>query len=84
MSLYTRPRSILISRLIIQQAAVTFGDPLSTAKFSNIDASRTKVFCATGDAVCQGQFSISAAHLSYGSTDIKPAVAFIQTALGNI
>ena len=66
------------------QAAITFGDPLQKSKFVNIDASKTKVFCAAGDAVCNGQFSISAAHLSYGSTDVKPAATFLQTALGNI
>lgn len=65
------------------QAAVTFGDPLENTTFSNIDASKTKVYCAQGDAVCYGQFSISAAHLSYGSDgDTTTGAQFIVSALG--
>lgn len=38
---------------------------------------RTKVFCNSGDGVCTGAFSISAAHLSYTSNgDIGKGAAF--------
>jgi Cutinase len=38
---------------------------------------RTKVFCNSGDGVCTGSFSISAAHLSYTTNgDIAKGAAF--------
>ena len=63
-------------------AAVTFGDPLSSQPFQNINASQTKVFCADGDAVCNGTFNITPAHLSYGS-DANDAASFVKQALGS-
>ncbi|MCJ1369994.1 hypothetical protein MMC20_001206 [Loxospora ochrophaea] len=62
-------------------AAVTFGDPLRTQAFQNIDADKTKIYCAAGDEVCNDEFVISAAHLSYASTDAAPAATFIKSVI---
>ncbi|GME35746.1 putative cutinase [Neofusicoccum parvum] len=62
-------------------AAVTFGDPLQAQPFQNIEASRTKIFCATGDLVCTNQFIITPAHLSYATASVGPAAEFIQSQL---
>jgi len=63
-------------------AAVTFGDPLQSQPFANIDAAKTKINCAPGDQVCNEKFQISAAHLSYGTNgDIPASVKFIQSAM---
>lgn len=62
---------------------MTFGDPLMDQKFQNIDPAKTKINCAQGDQVCQGQFAISAAHLSYGNNgNVGDSVAFIMSMLG--
>jgi len=64
-------------------AAVTFGDPLQAQPFVGIDAAKTKINCADGDAVCNAQFQISAAHLSYGTNgNIEQSVQFVKTAMG--
>ncbi|KAF2436161.1 cutinase [Tothia fuscella] len=64
-------------------AAVTFGDPLMDQDFANIDAAKTKVNCVQGDGVCNGQFAISAAHLSYGSNgNVDDSVQFIMQMVG--
>jgi len=68
-------------------AAVTFGDPLKVAVgkypvWGKLPDSRAKLFCNSGDGVCGGAFSISAAHLSYTSNgDIGKAVEFIGGAI---
>ncbi|KAF4309168.1 putative cutinase [Botryosphaeria dothidea] len=64
-------------------AAVTFGDPLRAQPFQNIDSSKTKIFCATGDLVCTNQFIITAAHLSYATASTGPAAEFIQSKLSS-
>ncbi|KAI9703916.1 MAG: hypothetical protein M1820_005698 [Bogoriella megaspora] len=65
-------------------AAVTFGDPLSKdmPNFQGVPAGNTKIFCATGDQVCNDQFIISAAHLSYAQTSTTPAAQFIAGKVG--
>ena len=61
---------------------MTFGDPLRTQAFQNIDSSKTLINCAAGDDVCNDMFVISAAHLSYGTNgDIQKSVSFIQQTL---
>ena len=58
---------------------MTFGDPLQMQAFQNIDAANTKINCAQGDPVCNSQFIITAAHLSYTSNgDVPATVQFIQ------
>ncbi|KAF2397744.1 cutinase-domain-containing protein [Trichodelitschia bisporula] len=65
-------------------AAITYGDPMAgpTTKMIGgtwgcLPESRSRVFCNKGDGVCTGQFSISAAHLSYtGNGDINKGAAF--------
>jgi cutinase len=67
----------------IIQAAVTFGDPLQADQFANIDQAKTKVNCAQGDQVCNEQFLISAAHLSYGKNgNVEESVAFVKGVMG--
>lgn len=47
----------------------------------SVPAAKVKEYCASGDGVCQtGTFSISAAHLSYGSDASAAADFIIQTA----
>ena len=70
--------------LTMTQAAVTFGDPLQTQPFMNIDPAKTKIFCNQGDGVCAGMFAISQAHLSYGMTSVPAAVDFVMGAILNI
>ncbi|KAI4737988.1 cutinase-domain-containing protein [Aureobasidium sp. EXF-12298] len=65
-------------------AALTFGDPLQRSPFRNIDSGRTKVYCNILDAVCNGAFVISAAHLSYSIQDATPAAQFAKSVIGNI
>jgi hypothetical protein len=87
--------SILKQKLIIYddtdnqnlQAAVTYGDPLKNYGFGpgtwgSLPKERTLIFCNSGDGVCGGAFSISAAHLSYTSNgDIKKGVDFVAKTL---
>lgn len=41
-----------------------------------------KVFCATGDAVCDGTLNITPAHLSYGPDAAGPAPQFLEGKIG--
>ncbi|PSK55227.1 hypothetical protein B9Z65_2616 [Elsinoe australis] len=62
-------------------AAVLFGDPLLRQSVGSVPTAKVKEYCASGDGVCQtGTFSISAAHLSYGSDASAAADFIIQTA----
>jgi len=64
-------------------AALTFGDPLMTQAFANIDAANTKINCNAGDPVCMEMFIITAAHLAYGTDGAVPnSVTFLQGVLG--
>ncbi|KAI0143289.1 cutinase [Pestalotiopsis sp. NC0098] len=61
-------------------AAVTFGDTYYEQdgnKIPNIAASKTKVFCNTGDRVCNGTLDITAAHTNY-KPSVPSAAAFIK------
>ncbi|KAL2829508.1 cutinase [Aspergillus cavernicola] len=44
----------------------------------NYPASQTKVYCATGDLVCNGTLTITAAHLTYGN-DASSAADFLAS-----
>lgn len=59
-------------------AAVIFGDPNDGKPVAQIDSSRTKVFCAAGDNICDGGILILPAHLSYGG-DAGKAAQFVMS-----
>jgi len=72
-------------------AAVTYGDPLKNYEvlglggWGSLPKSHSLVFCNTGDGVCGGAFSISAAHLSYTSNgDIQKGVDFVAKVINNV
>jgi len=72
-------------------AAVTYGDPMAGERtkmlggWGCLPEDRTSVFCNKGDGVCTGQFSISAAHLSYTSNgDIAKGAAFAVAAINKM
>ncbi len=47
------------------------------------DSSKTKVYCAVGDAVCTGTLTILPAHLGYGTVDAAiSAPAWLATKIG--
>ena len=51
-------------------------------RIPNYPQSRTLVFCAVGDLVCDGTLIITEAHLSYG-VDAPAAAAFLVSSLNN-
>ncbi|KAL9107092.1 MAG: hypothetical protein Q9227_007958 [Pyrenula ochraceoflavens] len=61
-------------------AIVVFGDPFDGAPIKGYNGP-VQTYCAAGDEVCDGEFEISAAHLSYAVTDIIPAANYIQTVI---
>ena len=46
-------------------AAVTFGDPKQRQAFGTIPSARTKIFCRSGDNICEGGVIITPAHSQY-------------------
>ena len=68
---------------------MTYGDPLKNYEalglggWGSLPKSHTMVFCNSGDGVCGGAFSISAAHLSYTSNgDINKGIEFVAKIVG--
>ncbi|KAH8178524.1 cutinase domain-containing protein [Sarocladium implicatum] len=46
-------------------AVVTFGDPKRTQPFGTIPSSRARIFCRSGDNICDGGIIITPAHTQY-------------------
>ncbi|KAF5672295.1 cutinase [Fusarium heterosporum] len=46
-------------------AAVTFGDPKQSQPFGTIPSLRTRVYCRSGDNICEGGIVITPAHSQY-------------------
>lgn len=58
---------------------VTFGDTQNEqddGAIPNFPREKVRIFCNTGDLVCRGTLTITAAHLTYGS-DAPAAAAFL-------
>jgi len=64
-------------------AAILFGDPFNGQAVGNLSSGKVDEFCADGDDVCNGSgsYTITQAHLSYGS-NADAAADFIISALG--
>ncbi|KZM25752.1 Cutinase [Ascochyta rabiei] len=57
-------------------AVVVFGDPKRGQSFGSIAASKIRTICHTGDDICEGGTSITAAHLNY-QNDAGTAATFV-------
>lgn len=57
-------------------AVVVFGDPKRGQSFGSIASSKTLTICHSGDNICEGGTSITAAHLNY-QNDAPTAGAFV-------
>ncbi|KAF2845080.1 carbohydrate esterase family 5 protein [Plenodomus tracheiphilus IPT5] len=57
-------------------AVVVFGDPKRGQSFGSITASKIRTICHTGDNICEGGTTITAAHLNY-QQDAPAAATFV-------
>lgn len=57
---------------------VVFGDPFDGAPIKGYSGP-IKTYCASGDDVCKGEFSITLAHLSYVGADTTAAVNYMAS-----
>lgn len=48
----------------------------------NFPASKLKVYCATGNKVCDGTLQVTAAHFSYGPDAAGPTPDFLISKIG--
>ncbi|TID16805.1 cutinase-domain-containing protein [Venturia nashicola] len=63
-------------------AAITFGDPLYLlGQWYSMPKARTKVYCATGDFVCDAMFLITPSHLAYTVSDTAAAAKWAKTVI---
>jgi cutinase len=66
----------LFIRIFLTCAVVVFGDPKRGQSFGSIATSKTLTICHTGDDICEGGTSITAAHLNY-QKDAGTAATFV-------
>jgi cutinase len=57
-------------------AVVVFGDPKRGQSFGSIASSKIRTICHSGDNICEGGTSITAAHLNY-QQDAPAAATFV-------
>jgi cutinase len=74
-----------LSAAVVSQIAgvVLFGDTRRTqtgGRISGLPASKLKIFCNTGDLVCDGTLVITEAHLKYASS-VPAAMTFLTNGI---
>ncbi|EPE30730.1 alpha/beta-Hydrolase [Glarea lozoyensis ATCC 20868] len=62
-------------------SVVIFGDPNYGSAVGTIPASKVKVFCHTGDNICEGGITVTSAHLNY-KNDAPAAAKFVASLAG--
>lgn len=67
---------LLHYNILLIHPVVVFGDPKRGQSFGSITASKIRTICHTGDNICEGGSSITAAHLNY-QQDASTAGAFV-------
>jgi cutinase len=58
---------------------VVFGDPFQGAPIKGFPSAKIKTYCNEGDKVCDGRFTIKAAHLKYATGSTSDAVSWIKS-----
>jgi len=62
-------------------AAVLFGDPrnvIENGQITNYPRNQTRIFCRTGDLVCEGILQVMFVHLEY-EHDVDAAINYIRS-----
>lgn len=60
---------------------IIFGDPMHGQAVGDISASKVKVYCHTGDNICDGGIMVLPAHMNYGE-NVDEAASFIVEITG--